>query len=124
MLLGTDLPRLHAIVPAAGLPPAFGGTNAEPQLAWLDRLEAEVAKAGGKLGGFQLPLRVDDPTGAARAAAAAAGSELPTAAATSGSELPAAAVPAAVPAAAAAAVEPAGGDETPGSPDADSFAVE
>lgn len=82
VLLGTDLARLHAVVPAASLPPAFGGTLIEAPGAFLDRLEAKVAAAGGMMGGFMLPLQVNDPTGAQRrAAAAAAGAAQPAAAA-------------------------------------------
>ena len=71
VLLGKDLTALHAVVPPAGLPEEYGGSLAEPPGAYLDRLEARVAAAGGMLGGFQLPLRMDDPTGAVRRAEAA-----------------------------------------------------
>lgn len=71
MLLGTDLPKLHAVVPPDVLPAEFGGTLTEAPSAWLDRLEA-IERETGMLGGFAVPLRSDDPTGSRRREAAAA----------------------------------------------------
>ena len=71
VLLGDDLSKLHTIVPPAKLPPAFGGTSTRSPGALIDAL-ARVEREKGSIGGFQLPLNVDDPTGAKRRAAAAA----------------------------------------------------
>jgi hypothetical protein len=55
-VLGEDFAALHAAVPAANLPPEFGGTLATPQSAILDEMEA-IEKATGMLGGFAIPMR-------------------------------------------------------------------
>lgn len=66
VLLGGNLEALHKVVPPATLTPLFGGTNTEPQEAWLERREAEEREKQGMIGGFMFPLRVDDPTGEKR----------------------------------------------------------
>lgn len=70
-LLGNDLPALHAAIDPANLPPEFGGTGT---MGWDDWLNAAVEqeKTTGMIGGFALPLDVNDPTGEVRRAAAAA----------------------------------------------------
>jgi len=73
-LLGADLPALHAIVPREVLPPEFGGTlsdSAEPA-DWLLADMRRRERDRGSIGGWALPLSVEDPTGAVRRAAAAA----------------------------------------------------
>jgi len=65
---------LHAEVPAAVLPPAFGGTCDEPFHRLLDAMEAREGSEEG-IGGFAFPLSVDDPTGAKRRAAKAAAAD-------------------------------------------------
>ena len=84
-LLGSDLAALHAVVPAAVLPPAFGGTlrdEDEPADWLLADMRRREREGGGMIGGWALPLSVEDPTGEARrqraaatAAAAAAATE-------------------------------------------------
>ena len=71
---------LHAEVPAAVLPPAFGGTCDEPFHRLLDAMEAREGSEEG-IGGFAFPLSVDDPTGATRRAAKAAAAAADAAAA-------------------------------------------
>lgn len=70
-LFGSDLAALHALVPADVCPPAFGGTAQEGFDTHLNELEARE-KATGMLGGFAVPMSVEDPTGEKRRAAAAA----------------------------------------------------
>lgn len=77
VLLGDDMSKLHAIVPPAKLPPAFGGTSTRSPGALIDAL-ARVEREKGSIGGFQLPLKVDDPTGAKRRVAAAASLDVPS----------------------------------------------
>jgi hypothetical protein len=71
VLVGSDAAKVHAAVPAARLPPSFAGTADVPRGALIDALEALEASRGS-VGGFALPLRVDDPTGSKRRAEAAA----------------------------------------------------
>ena len=70
-LLGKDRAALHAVVPPAVLPPEFGGTSTDTFHWLLDEME-ELEKSCGVIGGFSVPMCVDDPTGAKRKAAAAA----------------------------------------------------
>jgi hypothetical protein len=72
-VLGTDFEALHRVVHPSVLPAEFGGTNADSPTKFLDELEAKE-KAQGKIGGFVLPLRTDDPCGLRRAEAAAGSS--------------------------------------------------
>lgn len=74
-LLGSDLAALHAVVPAAVLPPAFGGTlrdEDEPADWLLTDMCRREREGGGMIGGWALPLSVEDPTGEARRQRAAA----------------------------------------------------
>ena len=73
-LLGKDLAALHAIVPAAVLPAAFGGTvsDADEPPDWLlSDMRRRQHEGSGMIGGFALPLSVEDPTGEKRRALAA-----------------------------------------------------
>jgi hypothetical protein len=70
-LLGKDLDALHKVVPPAGLPRDFGGSSDEPLSLYLDNME-RLEKERGSIGGFAIPMSVDDPTGAVRRAKAAA----------------------------------------------------
>jgi len=108
-LLGNDLPALHAAIDPANLPPEFGGTGTMGWDEWIDSA-VEQEKKTSMLGGFALPLDVNDPTGEVRRAAAATAAAAGTAGAASAPAADAAAavaaagepVAAAVPAAAAA----------------------
>lgn len=74
-LLGGDLAALHALVPPAALPPAFGGTlsdAAEPPDWLLADMRRREREGDGCIGGWALPLSVEDPTGEARRRARAA----------------------------------------------------
>jgi len=66
-LLGNKLDELHKIVKPEDLPTDFGGTLNEPLTAFLDNME-KIEKEKGYIGGFAIPLSVDDPTGAKRRA--------------------------------------------------------
>lgn len=66
-LLGNKLDELHKIVKPEDLPHDFGGTLDEPFTAFLDKMEA-IEKEKGYIGGFAIPLSVDDPTGEKRRA--------------------------------------------------------
>jgi hypothetical protein len=91
-MLGSDLAALHALVPAAVLPPDFGlgGTLVEREGAAIDRF-VEAERTRGSIGGFRVPFKVD-------AAAAPAGSPAPEAGAVGigagAGAVPAASVPA------------------------------
>lgn len=65
VIVGNDVAKLHAIVPADKLPAAFGGTADIPRGALIDSLAA-LEQSAGSIGGFALPLRQDDPTGSRR----------------------------------------------------------
>ena len=85
-LLGSDLAALHAVVPAAVLPPAFGGTlrDEDEPADWLLADMRRREREGGMIGGWALPLSVEDPTGEARRQRAAATAAAAAAAATEG----------------------------------------
>ena len=107
-LLGEDFTALRALVPADRLPPSLGGSCAAedgPDRIFARLLDAE--RATGMIGGWALPLQVDDPTGARRrtvtAAAVALAAEALAAAALEAEALAAAALEAEALAAAALA---------------------
>ena len=96
-LLGEDFTALRALVPADRLPPSLGGSCAAedgPDRIFARLLDAE--RATGMIGGWALPLQVDDPTGARRrtvtAAAVALAAEALAAAALEAEALAAAAL--------------------------------
>jgi hypothetical protein len=93
-LFGRDLAALHAIVPPSSLPAEFGGTASEPR-DWLMQELREKERTTGSIGGWAVPLSVEDPTGEKRraaAAAAAAVSQAPVAKADSSDSDPAATI--------------------------------
>ena len=71
VLLGNNFSRLHAAVPPEALPAEFQGTLQEAKSAWLDDRARDEAEKG-MIGGFALPLDVEDPTGERRRASMAA----------------------------------------------------
>jgi hypothetical protein len=64
-LLGSDLTALHALVPPASLPAEFGGCAPEPR-DWLLQAMRRQERETGSIGGWALPLSVEDPTGEVR----------------------------------------------------------
>ena len=77
-LLGSNLAALHKLVPAAVLPAAFGGTlvDADEPSDWLIAgMRRREHEGSGSIGGWALPLSVEDPTGEKRRAQAAPQSE-------------------------------------------------
>jgi hypothetical protein len=70
-LLGKDLAALHALIPPASLPVEFGGCATEPR-DWLLQDMRRQERETGSIGGWALPLSVEDPTGSLRRAQAAA----------------------------------------------------
>ena len=71
VLLGDDVQKLHTIIPANKLPAAFGGTAVRSPSVLIDSL-VKVEREKGQIGGFALPLQMNDPTGSIRRAAAIA----------------------------------------------------
>jgi CRAL/TRIO domain/CRAL/TRIO, N-terminal domain len=57
-LFGSDVAKLHALVPASILPPEFGGTLDEPVDAAITRF-VDIEKRGGTCGGFAMPFNFD-----------------------------------------------------------------
>jgi hypothetical protein len=75
-LLGDDVAALHKVVDPKGLPSDFGGALPYDLSGFLDAMEKQEL-ARGEIGGFVVPMSVDDPTGAKRKAAAAAAAAAP-----------------------------------------------
>jgi hypothetical protein len=69
-LLGTDMDKLHEMIPKEHLPKDFGGTRELPHSHFLDVLQKKEQESG-MIGGFAIPFSVEDPTGQLRRASAA-----------------------------------------------------
>jgi hypothetical protein len=70
-LLGDDVAALHKVVDPKGLPADFGGALPYDLSGFLDAMEKQEL-ARGEIGGFVVPMSLEDPTGAKRKATAAA----------------------------------------------------
>jgi hypothetical protein len=66
-LFGNDVEKLQSHIDPSNIPVEFGGTLDYPFDGFLK--EMEKLEARGRIGGFGVPLMVDDPTGEKRRAA-------------------------------------------------------